>query len=334
MPFPMSKTALDKLGKRMAASSQISDADLDQFALVASACDAAGNQVRAMLAELGFNAPPRVKTTGTLVDKLRRQHTRLSQVQDLAGARFVVLDRLAQDEAVGAVCAKFESLGYACKQDDLREDGRDSHGYRAFHVIIYIDQIPVEVQIRTELQDRWAQIVETLGDRWGRGIRYGQGPEAPDAPLVADSSMTRMAVMQLLSRLSLNIAQIETAHVANARSALTLDGQGKLLSTIEQQTMIREQSRPLQLPEETRARAAKVVAAAAKVAAAGGGKMRQPRGRIQDMSASELLQVVRDAHELSAQANDRIAKEIRDGQRELRDTLQLFADAIDEEGLI
>jgi hypothetical protein len=38
MPLPMSKTALDKLGKRMAASSQIADADLDQFALVAGAC--------------------------------------------------------------------------------------------------------------------------------------------------------------------------------------------------------------------------------------------------------------------------------------------------------
>jgi hypothetical protein len=40
-------------------------------------------------------------------------------------------------------------------------------------VIIQADDIPVEVQIRTDLQDSSAQIVERLGDRWGRGLRYG-----------------------------------------------------------------------------------------------------------------------------------------------------------------
>jgi len=41
--------------------------------------------------------------------------------------------------------------------------------------------LPVEVQGRTELQHRWAQVYERLAD-WlgGRSIRYGGAPERPD----------------------------------------------------------------------------------------------------------------------------------------------------------
>jgi hypothetical protein len=38
-------------------------------------------------------------------------------------------------------------------------------------------------------QDSWAQVVERLGDRWGRGIRYGEPPSEPD--LSATGEQTR-----------------------------------------------------------------------------------------------------------------------------------------------
>ncbi|HUY50890.1 MAG TPA: RelA/SpoT domain-containing protein [Streptosporangiaceae bacterium] len=175
----MSKSALDRLGRRMAAVDQVADDDLRVFTALADTYQTVLDQVRTRLAELGFTATPRVKTTGTLVDKLKRQHTRLSQVQDLAGARFTVADRAAQDAAVQAIVADYESAGCVCKVDDLRDD--PSHGYRAVHVILLVGQIPVEIQVRTEMQDAWAQLVENLGDRWGRGIRYGDDPAEPDA---------------------------------------------------------------------------------------------------------------------------------------------------------
>lgn len=211
MPLPISKSALDRLGRRMAAGDHVENDDLELFALVASACQEAADQVRAQLAVLGYDATPRVKSTGTLVDKLRRQHTRLSQVQDLAGARFVVRDRSAQDSAVSVICERFEATGCPCKVDDLRED--DSYGYRAVHVIVQVGGIPVEVQVRTELQDSWAQIVEDLGDRWGRGIRYGQGPENPDATIqVAGRAFSRRQAMESLKVLSDYIDGVEHAH--------------------------------------------------------------------------------------------------------------------------
>jgi hypothetical protein len=68
-------------------------------------------------------------------------------------------------------------LGCRCRLIDRRADPR--YGYRAVHLIVRIDQMPLEIQIRTQMQDTWANIVERLADRWGRGIRYGQDPEVP-----------------------------------------------------------------------------------------------------------------------------------------------------------
>jgi hypothetical protein len=51
-----------------------------------------------------------------------------------------------------------------------------SQGYRAVHVIVYPDGVPVEIQVRTRWQHEWADMFEKLADLIGRGIRYGQPP--------------------------------------------------------------------------------------------------------------------------------------------------------------
>lgn len=56
------------------------------------------------------------------------------------------------------------------------------YGYRAVHVVPRVRGCRVEIQVRTHLQDQWAQAMEALGDVWGRGVRYGEGPEQPDLP--------------------------------------------------------------------------------------------------------------------------------------------------------
>ena len=61
-------------------------------------------------------------------------------------------------------------MGCTCKTPiDRRKN--PTYGYRAVHVIVYWDGIPVEIQIRTELQDTWAQIVE-------RRVTGGDGASA------------------------------------------------------------------------------------------------------------------------------------------------------------
>jgi ppGpp synthetase/RelA/SpoT-type nucleotidyltranferase len=214
MPLPMSKSALDRLGAKLAMVTPASDDELDQLAEVIRAYQVVLDEVKARLVGLGFSPTTRVKTKGTLIEKLRRESgMRLSRVQDLAGARIVVSDRNEQDRVRDRICAHFTAAGHDCRVRDRRED--PSHGYRAVHVIVQFGGIPVEVQIRTELEDSWAQIVERLGDQWGRGLRYGSGPEMPSAEIrIGDLVTTRQHVMDTLLVTSDYINAAEVAHAA------------------------------------------------------------------------------------------------------------------------
>jgi ppGpp synthetase/RelA/SpoT-type nucleotidyltranferase len=50
---------------------------------------------------------------------------------------------------------------------------KPSYGYRAVHIIASVDERRIEIQVRTELQDLWAQAMERLADKAGREFRYG-----------------------------------------------------------------------------------------------------------------------------------------------------------------
>jgi ppGpp synthetase/RelA/SpoT-type nucleotidyltranferase len=141
MPLPITKSQLDKLGARLIAG--ITDEDRETLSQVASAYQAVLDSVKDQLSTLGHAATTRVKTTRTLVEKLRRESARLSQVQDLAGARIIVGDRSAQDDAVTMIGRNFEESGYRCRQYDRRI--KPSAGYRAVHLVVHFDAVPVEI---------------------------------------------------------------------------------------------------------------------------------------------------------------------------------------------
>ena len=188
MSRPISGKKLAKLGRRLAAPGPISDDDYAMLGHVAEIYQAVLDKVEERLQRLGYQATTRVKTTGTLVDKLRRPpQLPLGSIHDVAGAR-IVMDggRREQDQIVERIVAAFSD----CPKPPLKIDRRErpNHGYRAVHVIVFEDSTPVEIQIRTKMQDTWAQITEKLGDIWGRGLRYGEEPDQPDALVEARSS--------------------------------------------------------------------------------------------------------------------------------------------------
>jgi putative GTP pyrophosphokinase len=78
---------------------------------------------------------------------------------------------LKQNEAVASLTKAFPDASVV----DRRET--PSHGYRAVHVIVRQHGIPVEVQVRTELEHGWAQLSEKLSDVVDPSIKYGGGPE-------------------------------------------------------------------------------------------------------------------------------------------------------------
>jgi ppGpp synthetase/RelA/SpoT-type nucleotidyltranferase len=170
----LSKSQVERLGKRLVAAHDPADADLQVLrALLLSRSDALEVAIARVRHQLQLAPTSRIKNTGTILEKLRRNGgSGLKSMQDLAGMRIVgEFDRRGQDEVVARVCDLFASEVRAPKVIDRRI--APMHGYAAVHVIVFPDDAPIEIQIRTAWQHEWAELFEKLADRVGRGIRYG-----------------------------------------------------------------------------------------------------------------------------------------------------------------
>jgi len=106
------------------------------------------------------------KTPESIMAKLAREGTRLSRMQDIAGCRIVVPSRVQQDGLVDSLSSVFPDHRLV----DRREQPR--HGYRAVHVIVREQGRPVEIQVRTDLQHQWANLVEWSAS-FGGDLKHG-----------------------------------------------------------------------------------------------------------------------------------------------------------------
>ena len=168
----MTSSQIDRLGERLKLP-ELAEADLraldDYRRSFAIAYEIVLNAVRQ---QVGLQPTGRVaKSTTSIVDKLRRESIRLSQMQDIAGCRVVLPDILAQNDAI-------EHLQHALKHLTVVDRrSRPSHGYRAVHLVVKSEGKLVEIQIRTVPQHLWAEISEKLADKFDPALKYGNGPE-------------------------------------------------------------------------------------------------------------------------------------------------------------
>lgn len=227
----LSKSEIERLGDRLRASSSPTEADLQLLQRLRLEYEHALAETQHVIVSWSAQLHPtsRLKTIQTIVDKLKRNPTmNLQQIQDIAGLRVVGEMTLPeQDELASGLAALFEKARVV----DRRPSDKASHGYRAIHVIAKIGGRPVEIQVRTVLQDRWAQITEKLGDAWGRQIRYGEPPDQPDGRI---GPLNRVVVCDMVGTISQYIAWCEEdpllkctlAHQTLRRLALTLTRSG------------------------------------------------------------------------------------------------------------
>lgn len=168
-----SKSQLDKLGHRLREGST-AEKDLraldDYRRSFRTAYDHVVDVLKANVGLEGTGRP--AKTTSAIIDKLRRQPIRLTQIQDIAGIRLVVPTIVNQD----ALVTRLQTVLAKANVDDRR--ARPSHGYRAIHLVVSVRGKTVEVQVRTQLQHMWAELSEKLADVVDPAIKYGGGPEA------------------------------------------------------------------------------------------------------------------------------------------------------------
>jgi Region found in RelA / SpoT proteins len=210
-----SNTQLDKLGERIRASASIDDADMTMLQALTTEHQHAIATVQGLIATLdpSLEQGGRVKTIGTMIDKLRRG-TKLSRMQDFAGVRVVrEMNRLEQV----ALTERIEAL----LPGSLRVDriANPMFGYRALHIIASVDRCWIEVQVRTRDQHRWAEIVEKLGDSWGRQIRYGEEPTEPGKALIVETGLTRRELWAVVVSVgdSIDIAEAMVPRIIEMR---------------------------------------------------------------------------------------------------------------------
>jgi len=166
----LSKSQIDRLGDRL-RKGRPSEADLrllDEYRL--SFGDAYDVIIRTIREKLHLEPTGRpTKTPSSIAEKLRRESIRLSQIQDIAGCRIIVPDVFTQDHATAILRDTFPET----RVMDRRMNS--SHGYRAVHVIVMTQGVSVEIQVRTALQDLWAELSERLSDVVDSSIKYGGG---------------------------------------------------------------------------------------------------------------------------------------------------------------
>ena len=175
----LSKSQIDRLGLRLVGKTEPAAGGLDLLhRLLLTRSEQLGRAEARVREELGIVPTSRVKNTETILEKLRRgDGSGLKSIQDLAGMRIVGdFDRRGQDELAERIVDLFGDGDRPPRVVDRRVD--PMHGYRAVHVIVFPEGDPLEIQVRTGWQHEWAEFFEKLADRVGRGIRYGEPPDA------------------------------------------------------------------------------------------------------------------------------------------------------------
>lgn len=197
----MNKSQVDGLGERLRGGT-LEERDLRELSeyrqTFALAYHAVLESIREGLGLVPTGRPS--KSTTAIIEKLRRESIRLSQIQDIAGVRLVVPRIEHQEHVVTRLTEAFDRTAVIDRRT------RPSHGYRAVHVIAFVDDVPVELQVRTELQHRWAELSEKMSDVFDPGIKYGGGSESVRARLtaasqvIADNEAIQRRVLALQSR--------------------------------------------------------------------------------------------------------------------------------------
>lgn len=186
------KAGIDRLGKRLRNSDNPDPADVAAYIewsatfeeplratldIVEQACERADVWLD--------QKTSRIKQLYSIVAKLRRGHSRLSSIDDIAGCRAVV----EREADVNALVLQLATAEVKRVRDYRR---RHRNGYRAVHMTLVNDSgQAVELQLRTEIQHVWAGLSERRAAIVGHDVKYGGGPEQEQDMLLQLSAIGR-----------------------------------------------------------------------------------------------------------------------------------------------
>lgn len=124
----------------------------------------------------------RLKRIPSIIAKLKRlENIQLTTMQDIAGIRVVVKNMKELRNFVRVI--KESIANHTLKDEDDYINFPKNSGYRSIHLIYKyqaednaeLNNLLVEIQIRTKLQHTWATAVETMGTYLGTILKFDEG---------------------------------------------------------------------------------------------------------------------------------------------------------------
>lgn len=116
----------------------------------------------------------RLKRLDSIVAKLVRDKPRLGEIEDIAGCRAVLPDRTSVERVA-------EQLSSTTRLEIVRvrnyNERPHAGGYRALHLWSRHAGFKVEIQLRTTLQQFWAESLEEADRRLGIDLKHENAPQ-------------------------------------------------------------------------------------------------------------------------------------------------------------
>lgn len=160
--------------------------------------------------ESDYYIAQRLKRKPQIIRKLKRLSVRLTQLQDIGGARIIVEKDTDVDRLLGFIQerVKAQSSLTIDRVTDYREKGRDITGYRALHVLLSRGGNKIELQIRSRIQHYWAESIERTSVIYGYHLKESEGD---------------LAVIGYFQKLSDVFYEIESGRQPSPRATLEID---------------------------------------------------------------------------------------------------------------
>ena len=115
----MTKSQINKLGEQLRRANELHPDALSQLQQFRYSYDEPMFRAQTLLGAEGLEATSRLKTTNTIIEKLRRERTRLAEMQDIAGLRIVSkMDLTGQDNLVNRIVNIFPNT-------KVKDSGKD-----------------------------------------------------------------------------------------------------------------------------------------------------------------------------------------------------------------
>ena len=122
----------------------------------------------------------RLKRKPQIIRKMRRLSVRLTQLQDIGGARIIVDTNKDVDDLRQYLVDKIseQEKMLLIRESDYRQRGRFDTGYRALHLVLQRYGYKLELQIRSRIQHYWAESVERASVIYGYALKEQEGDKS------------------------------------------------------------------------------------------------------------------------------------------------------------